>query len=60
MAAAIHKYKWENIEHHILFTGLTKEEAEGWEKYLIGFFDSTNPEHGYNKEPGGGTHGSAA
>lgn len=54
MAKAIHKWKWENVKHYVLFEGLTKDEAEDWEKYLIGFFDTI--ENGYNKEPGGGTH----
>lgn len=28
MWKAIQKYKWENIEHNVLFENLTKEEAE--------------------------------
>lgn len=56
---AIQKYGWENIEHRILFSGLTKQEAEEKEIQLISQFDSTSCEHGYNCENGGnctGTH----
>lgn len=58
MAKAINKFGWSNIKHHILFTGLTKEEAEDWEIYLIQFFDTI--ENGYNIAKGGGAHGSTA
>ena len=54
MAKAINKFGWDNVKHYVLFEGLTKDEAEDWERYLIGFFDTI--ENGYNKEPGGGTH----
>lgn len=50
---AILKYGWDNIEHIILFCGLSKEEAEQKEIELISLYDSTNPEHGYNIDNGG-------
>ena len=50
---AILKYSWENIKHEILFTNLTKEEAEQKEIELIAFYDSMNPDKGYNATPGG-------
>jgi group I intron endonuclease len=56
---AILKYNWENIEHTILFTGLTKIEAEQKEIELIKYFKSNNRNYGYNIENGGnvcGTH----
>lgn len=54
---AINKYGWENIKHEILFTGLTKDEAEAKEKELIAFHDSTNQTKGYNIAKGG--HGNS-
>lgn len=56
---AIVKYGWDNIKHEILYSGLSKEEAEKIEIALITMHDSTNPSHGYNVENGGncaGTH----
>lgn len=56
---AIKKYGWENIEHKILYIGLSKEEAEQKEIELIGFYKSNQKEYGYNIENGGnciGTH----
>lgn len=50
---AIKKYGWENVEHIILDSVNTKEEAEEKEKYYIRKYDSDNPEHGYNMLPGG-------
>lgn len=55
-SAAIVKYGWENIKHEILFTGLTKEDAEQKEIELIALFDSTNPTNGYNIAKGGKTN----
>lgn len=50
---AILKYGWKNIKHEILFSGLTKKDAEEKEIELIVFYDSDNPEHGYNILKGG-------
>jgi group I intron endonuclease len=51
---AIKKYGWENINHEILFTGLTEKEACEMEQYLIEKYDCIEPK-GYN-----GTHGGEA
>lgn len=50
---AIQKYGWDSFSHEILETNLTLAEAEEKERYYIRFYDSTNPEHGYNIEAGG-------
>lgn len=50
---AIKKYKWENIEHKILYTNLSKEEAEKKEIKLIAYYKSNQKEYGYNIENGG-------
>lgn len=50
---AINKYGWNNIKHEILYTELTKEEAEQKEIELIKFYDSTNRDIGYNISSGG-------
>ena len=50
---AIKKYGWENIKHEILFTGLTKEEAEQKEIELIALYHSNDRQHGYNYDSGG-------
>lgn len=50
---AIKKYGWENVEHVIIDSAKTKEEAEGKERYYIRKYDSDNPDHGYNMLPGG-------
>ena len=52
-SAAIKKYGWENFKHEILFTGLTKEEAEAKETELIAFYHSNDRLHGYNFDSGG-------
>ncbi len=49
---AIEKYGWDNVQHNILLTGLTKEDAEEKEKELIVQFKSI--ENGYNTSIGGG------
>ena len=53
---AIKKYGWNNIDHIILLENLTKESAEFYEQYFISFFETTNPNLGYNIERGGYTH----
>lgn len=50
---AINKYGWENIKHEVLFTGLTREQAENKEIELIKKYKSNNPKYGYNIENGG-------
>ena len=50
---AIKKYKWENIEHKILYINLTKTEAEEKEKELIKLYKTTNQKYGYNILSGG-------
>ncbi len=50
---AIDKYGWDNIKHQILFSNLTKEQACEKEVELISFYDSTNPQKGYNISSGG-------
>lgn len=50
---AIKKYGWDNIKHEILFTNLTKDEAEQKEIELISFYNSDNRDCGYNIDHGG-------
>ncbi len=59
MNKAIEKYGWNNIKHEILFTGLSKEQAEQKEIQLIKEYKCNNRKYGYNIENGGnccGTH----
>ena len=51
--SAIQKYGWDNFEHNILFTDLTKEQACLKEQELIKNFNSMNREYGYNSTSGG-------
>ena len=50
---SIQKYGWDNFEHNILYTDLTKEEACKKEQELIKQFNSMNREFGYNSTSGG-------
>jgi len=50
---AIQKYGWSNVEHEILFTGLSKIDAELKEIYLISEYKSMEAECGYNVSKGG-------
>lgn len=51
--ASICKYGWNNFEHKVLIHGLTKSQADFWEKKLIKEWDLMNPQKGYNKKEGG-------
>ena len=53
LANAILKYGWNNIEHKILYSNLTKEEAEIKEVELIREYKSNIKEYGYNILDGG-------
>lgn len=44
---AILKFGWENISHQ-LYEVDTEEELKYLEKYLISYYDTTNPDKGYN------------
>lgn len=57
MSKAIKKYGFENFLHEILYVNLTKEEAEQKEVELIAYYDTTNPNKGYNVEFGGNSTG---
>ena len=50
---AINKYGWNNIQHEIIASGLTKEEACIKEKEYIRAYNSTDREKGYNILIGG-------
>lgn len=50
---AIKKYGWDNIKHEILFSDLSKEEAELKEIDLIVEYRSNNFRFGYNIKKGG-------
>lgn len=52
---AILFYGWQNIKHDVLFTGLSKAEAEAKEIELIKQYDSVK--NGYNADNGGSTYG---
>lgn len=54
---AIKKYGWNNIKHEILFSNLTKVNAEKKEIELISFYKSNNKKYGYNIENGGNSTG---
>lgn len=51
--AAIQKYGWDGFHHEILYTELTKEEAERMEVDLIAKYQTQDPDKGYNLASGG-------
>ncbi len=54
---AISKYGWKSFEHEILFSNLSKEEAERKEIDLISIYKSNQRKYGYNIENGGNSIG---
>lgn len=50
---AIQKYGWENFEHILLLSGLSRQQAEEKEKEIIAKYNTTNNEFGYNISKGG-------
>ena len=50
--SAIQKYGWDNIEHQV-FEVDTKEEMFFLEKYFIAYYQTNNPDFGYNNSIGG-------
>lgn len=57
IANAIKHYGWENVEHNIIVDGVTKEQAETLERYLVAELDTIK--NGYNATIGGNTVGGA-
>lgn len=53
---SIMKYGWDGFEHEVLFTGLTKAEADEMERYLIRLWECTDSNKGYNIALGGDGH----
>lgn len=51
--SAIKKYGWNNFEHFIIETGLTKEEADQKEIFYIQKYQSNDENFGYNLTEGG-------
>lgn len=51
--AAIKKYGWDNFQHDILAENLSYEAACDMERALIAQYQSTDPDKGYNRSPGG-------
>lgn len=50
---AINKYGWDNFDHDILFSNLSKEDACRLEMICIKLFRSNERKYGYNKSVGG-------
>ena len=50
---AICKYGWDNFEHEIIASNLTREEARNFEKLLIKALKACNSAIGYNLTDGG-------
>ncbi|MBR0090231.1 MAG: GIY-YIG nuclease family protein [Lachnospiraceae bacterium] len=50
---AINTVGWHNFTHEVLYTDLSKDEAEKLEVELIKEFNSASEEHGYNVDFGG-------
>lgn len=53
---AILKYGWDNFNHEVLYTNLTKEEANQKEQELIAKYNTQHPKYGYNITAGGNTN----
>lgn len=53
MKEAIKRFGWDNVEHKVLFSGLSFEEACEKEIETILLYNSADPERGYNTEKGG-------
>lgn len=51
IARAINKYGWENVTHNIIIDGISREQAETLEKYLIAELKTID--RGYNTSAGG-------
>lgn len=50
---AIEKFGWENVQHEIIATCLTRYEAEHMERNLVELYKANDVDHGYNIDYGG-------
>ena len=50
---AVRKYGWDNIQHEIICTGISREEAVAIERRLIAEYHADNSDSGYNCTSGG-------
>lgn len=50
---AIQKYGWDNIQHIIVVSNVTLDDACELERQLIAYYQSNNPNYGYNLTDGG-------
>ena len=57
---AIIAFGWVNFRKEILCEKLTKAGAEKLEKWFVEYYDSMNPEKGYNRMTGGARKGAQA
>lgn len=53
MTNAINKYGWDDIEHVVLYSGISAEEAEQTERRLIAEWNLMDEKYGYNYAEGG-------
>lgn len=53
---AIKKYGWDGFDHEVLLFGLTKSQADSWERALIAQWNTTDENYGYNIGLGGEGH----
>jgi len=51
--SAIQKYGWDSFSHEVVVKNLTLAEAASLEIMLIKYYETTNPEFGYNRSTGG-------
>lgn len=54
---AIEKYGWNTVKKELIFETLNQDIAYTKEKEIIANLDLTNPNKGYNLDPGGKPHG---
>lgn len=51
--SAIQKYGWDNFEHEIIHSGMTRDDACLLEKHYISHFKTQDRQYGYNSFEGG-------
>lgn len=49
----IERFGWDSFSHEIIASGLTEDEGYALEESYIQKYNTTDPDHGYNKSTGG-------